>query len=73
MQQEEVQQVQTVVPEGTSLLMHGVPSQLQFKFKLLLVSLVGDKQPYYHDRVRKMCCHCPGHPLVRCVWVVDVH
>ena len=39
------------MPGGTSLLMHGVPSQLQFMFKLLLVSLASDKHVYYQDRV----------------------
>jgi len=43
--------VKELVPGGTSLLMHGVPSQLQFMFKLLLNSLASDKHDYYHDRV----------------------
>lgn len=44
--------MQELLPSGTSLLMHGVPSQLQFMFKLLLNSLAADKHHYYLDRVR---------------------
>ena len=43
-----------LVPMGTTLLMHGVPLQLQYMFKLLLCSLAPNKHFYYQGKVRAL-------------------